>query len=121
MRDFQKRINESEDRSISLPETPENIQWYFEQLMALINDKDFADEVFEHNVSFDALYTPSLEDWVEHDYRAEVQWENFFSDEQKKEIEDTANARLKEYADDWMDDNSPSACPDYYRRGTPFA
>lgn len=97
MRQFQKKINEIEDKFNAGEETPETIQWFYEQMLALINDEDFAEEVLYNGACFDALWTPTLDEDYSPDDRAEVQWEGVFTPEQEKGLEDAANAQIDDY------------------------
>ena len=104
---FQEKINQIEDEFLSKEETPENIQWLFERMMELINSDEFAEEVLMHGARFDALFTPSYDEDYSPSHRAEVQWEGCFTPEQKKAIEDSANAQIDAFVDSIEDDSEP--------------
>ena len=114
--EMQKKINAIEDEFLSKEETPENIQWFYDQMLEFINSEDFAEETLLNGTAFEALSTGTMEeyledyehcDWEAHYFPANVdlEWGKLFTEEQVKTLEDTANERLDEFIDEYLEEH----------------
>ena len=116
----QKMINEVEDKFADMETTPENVQWFFEQVVEILTDVDRIDFV-EGKIGLECISVGKEyiveDDWrdygheepnLNHDYVAY----DCFTHEQEEELNSLVDAiyeEANEIYEDWAAMSKPSA------------